>query len=266
MDSPHAPVLEMESISFVRDGRRILDSVDLCVEPGQHWLILGSNGSGKTTLLRIAALYEHPTSGTVTVLGGTLGTTDVRSLRRRVGYLSASFAASLRPQLSAVEAVMTAKHAALEPWWHTYDDTDVDRAVSCLGRLDVAHLASRAIGSLSSGEQQRVLLARTLMNDPGVVLLDEPSSRLDLGGREQLVATLGSWTSNGAAPPLVVVSHHLEEVPTGMTHVMMLKEGRILVRGPIETELTSRSLSECFAVDLVLEHRTDGRYTARSRY
>lgn len=256
--------LRLESISLHRDGTVILDDIDLEVVSDQRWLVLGANGSGKTSLLRIAALYDHPTSGRVEVLGETLGSTDVRQLRRKVGYLSASLAASLRPQLTALDAVMTAKNAALEPWWHEYETADRVRALDCLERLGVGHLSARELATVSSGEQQRILLARSLMNDPGVVLLDEPSARLDLGGREELVHVLSAWTIDPMAPPLVMVTHHLDEVPPGMTHVLMIKNGSVLVSGPIDSCLDSESLSDCFDVRLHLERRPNGRYGAWS--
>ncbi len=254
--------LELDAIVFERDGRRILDRIDLRVRPHEHWLILGANGSGKTTLLRIASMYEHPSSGTVRVLGAELGHTDVRRLRQRVGYASAALAAEFRPALTAGEIVMTAKHAALEPWWHRYDDADVAQARSCLDRMGVGDLADRALGTLSSGEQQRVFLARTLMNDPGVVLLDEPSARLDLGGREQLVHALDELISQPEGPPLVLVTHHVDEVPTGVTHALLLRHGRAVAQGPIEQALTPASLTECFGLDLDLVRRPDGRLSA----
>lgn len=264
MPGETSPVLALNAVSFIRDGRTILEDVDLSVQSHERWLIMGANGSGKTTLVRIAALYEHPSSGTVSVLGETLGSTDVRTLRRRIGYMSASLAESLRPQLSALEVVMTAKNAALEPWWHHYEASDRDRAARCLERRGVGGLADRPFGTLSSGERQRVLLARTLMNDPRIVLLDEPSARLDLAGREQLVRALGELTCDPAAPPLVLVTHHVDEIPSGMTHVLALKDGRVLARGPIEEMMTADVLSRCFGVDVHLERRADGRYSAWS--
>ncbi len=257
-------VLRLTSVSLVRDGTAILDDIDLEVTSDQRWLILGANGSGKTSLVRIAALYDHPSSGRVEVLGETLGSTDVRLLRQRIGYLSASMSDSLRPQLTAADAVMTAKNAALEPWWHVYDDADRRRALECLDRMEVGHLHDRLIESLSSGELQRVLLARTLMNDPGVVLFDEPSARLDLGGREQLVRALTHWTRDSSSPPLVLVTHHLDEVPPGMTHVLMLSRGRILASGPIDSVLDDAHLSACFELPLRLDRRSNGRYGAWS--
>lgn len=261
---PHIVPLKLESISLRRDGTTILHDIDLTVSKGQRWLVLGANGSGKTSLVRIAALYDHPSSGRVEILGETLGSTDVRSLRKRVGYLSASLAESLRSQLTSLETVMTAKNAALEPWWHVYDEADRRAAEVCLERMEVGHLRNREIGSLSSGELQRVLLARTLMNDPGVIVLDEPSARLDLGGREHLIRSLTTWTTDPDSPPVVLVTHHLDEVPPGMTHVLMLKQGRVLVSGPIDTCLDAQSLSECFGIELSLERRSNGRFSAWS--
>lgn len=256
------PALRLRDVTFVRDGRVILAPLDWTVRSNERWLVLGANGSGKTSLVRIASLYEHPSSGTVEVLGERLGRTDVRTLRTRVGVASAALAAEFRPQLDCIDVVMTAKHAALEPWWNEYDATDRARARECLARMGVERFADRSLGTLSSGEQQRVFLARTLMNDPGLVLLDEPSARLDLGGREQLVAALTELVEDPAAPPVVLVTHHVDEVPLGMTHVLLLREGQVVAKGPIGTALTAATLSECFGLDLVLERRGDGRLTA----
>lgn len=257
--------LELDRIVFQRGERRILDDITLRIAHDEHWLVLGANGSGKTTLLRIASMYEHPSSGTVRVLGEQLGRTDVRRLRTRVGYASAALASQFRPELSAADIVMTAKHAALEPWWHRYDATDRERAIHCLERMGVGGHADRLLATLSSGEQQRVFLARTLMTDPGVVLLDEPSARLDLGGREQLVRALGELIADPTGPPVVLVTHHVDEVPDGITHALLLRDGRAIAQGPVDDALTSSSLSECFEMPLALERRPDGRLSAWAR-
>ena len=257
-------VLRLAGVSFVRDDRVILAPLTWKVLDGQRWLVLGANGSGKTTLLRIASMYEHPSSGDVCVLGERLGRTDVRVLRRRIGYLSPSLAVQLRQELRCLDVVMTAKYAALEPWWHRYDRADEERASACLARMGVAWLADRPLSTTSSGEQQRVLLARTLMNDPAVLLLDEPSARLDLGGREQLVQALAELTTDPDAPPLILVTHHLDEVPQGMTHVLMLRDGEVVAAGPIAKTITDETLSACFGMPLVLERRDDGRLSAWS--
>jgi iron complex transport system ATP-binding protein len=255
-------VVALDRVTFVRDGREILAPLTWQVLPGQRWLVLGANGSGKTTMLRIASMHEHPSAGTVEVLGERLGRTDVRVLRRRVGYLSASLAGQLRPTLAARDVVMTARYAALEPWWHRYTAEDAARADSCLERMGVGWASARELGTLSSGEQQRVLLARTLMNEPGVVMLDEPSARLDLGGREQLVQALVDLIDDPASPPLVLVTHHLDEVPPGMTHVLLLRDGKVVAGGPIDDTLDAVRLSECFGLPLVLDRRVDGRLSA----
>jgi len=264
-DSEHVASLELDRIVFERAGRRILDDISLRVLPGQFWAVLGANGSGKTTLLRIAAMYEHPSSGLVRVLGEQLGRTDVRRLRQRIGYASAALGADFRLSLTATEVVMTAKHAALEPWWHQYSDADRTRARDCLGRLGVADLVDRSLGTLSSGEQQRVFLARTLMNDPGIVLLDEPSARLDLGGREQLVGALDDLAADPEGPPFVLVTHHVDEIPHGVTHALLLRDGRAVAQGPLAEAVSEATLSECFGLQLALERRPDGRLSAWAR-
>jgi len=257
--------LVLDDVGFTRGGRTIIGTLSLRVEREHRWLVLGANGSGKTTLLRIAALYEHPSTGTVDVLGERLGRTDVRTLRRRIGYASSALASQLRSELSATDVVKTAKYAALEPWWHRYDADDVIRATACLARMGVGELGVRTFGTLSSGEQQRVLLARTLMNDPAVVLLDEPAAQLDIAGREQLVGALADLAADRAAPPFVLVTHHVDEVPPGMTHALLLRAGSSIAQGPIDEVLSSESLSECFGLPLVLERRADGRLSAWSR-
>jgi iron complex transport system ATP-binding protein len=162
----------------------------------------------------------------------------------------------------AREVVMTARHAALEPWWHRYDDADRARAQECLDRFGVGALAPRVFGTLSSGEQQRTLLARAFMNDPGLVLLDEPTARLDLGGREEVVAALAALAADPSAPPLVLVTHHVDEIPPGFTHALLLRAGEVAACGPIDDALTAATLSDAFGLPLALERRPNGRLTA----
>jgi iron complex transport system ATP-binding protein len=262
VSSPTAPALDVADIVLRRDGATILDGVSLRIEAGHRWVILGPNGCGKTSLMRVMAMDDHPTAGTVEVLGERLGRTDVRELRRRIGYMSAAFGDQLRRDLVAHDVVRTARHAALEPWWHTYTAADDTRADECLAELGVAHLRRRRFGTLSSGEQQRVLLARTLMNDPAVILLDEPTARLDLGGREQLVATLTRLAANPAAPPFAMVTHHVDEIPSGVTHAALMRAGHITDQGAIDDVLTAASLARCFDTRLHLERRADGRFSA----
>ena len=253
--------LQMAGVGLDRDGTALLDGVDWSVQPSQHWVVLGPNGSGKTTLLRIASLYVHPSRGDVAVDGEHLGRTDVRALRVRIGLASPAFGDLLRPQLTATEVVMTARYAALEPWWHTYADADRDRARLLLDRFGVLHGADRPVATLSSGERQRVLLARAFSGDPVLVLLDEPTAGLDLGGREDLVARLGADPARPAGPATVLVTHHVEEIPAGTTHAMLLARGRIAAQGPIDEVLTAAALSDVFGLPLDLARRGD-RWTA----
>ena len=256
-------VLALRGVQRSIDGARLLRDVDWQVRPAERWVVLGPNGSGKTTLVRIATMWDHPSSGTVELLGERLGRTDVRRLRAKVGFTSAAMAAMLRPSLTAAEVVMTAKHAALAPWWHAYHADDAARARTALERVGCGDRADQRFGTLSSGEQQRVLLARALSQDPGVIVLDEPNAGLDLAGREQLLVTLSGLASDPATPPLVLVTHHTDEIPDGFTHGLLLKGGAVLAAGPISETLTSANLSECFDLDLTLERR-HGRWTARA--
>jgi len=254
--------LRMDDVHLQIGDTTVLRGVSLTVEPAQRWVVLGANGAGKTTLLRIAALYQHPSRGTVEVLGQRLGRTDVRTLRERIAFSSPAVADKLEPTMTAAEAVMTAKHAALAPWWHRYDDSDRERAVSLLERFGCGALAEHRFPTLSAGERQRVLLARALMRDPELVLLDEPTAGLDIGGREQLLGDLSDIAARPGAAPVVLVTHHLEEVPPAFTHALVLRDGETIASGPIVETLTDAVLSACFRVYLRVEH-TAGRFTAR---
>ena len=256
------PVLCCCAVTLVLDGTTILESVDWTVHGGERWVVLGANGAGKTSLLRIASLYQHPSSGTVGVLGERLGRTDVRALRERIAFSSPALAARLEPSMTAAEVVMTARYAALAPWWHRYTDGDRDRAVALLRDWRCGALATHPFPTLSAGERQRVLLARMLMNEPGIALLDEPTAGLDIGGREELVADLASWARDADRPPIVLVTHHLEEIPPGFTHALVLKEGEHLASGPLHETVTSAVLSEAFGLRLRVDEN-GGRYTAR---
>ncbi len=258
------PVLRCAGVSLVLDGAQILDGIEWTVQGDERWVVLGANGAGKTSLLRIAALYQHPSSGTVEVLGQRLGRTDVRTLRERIAFSSPALSAKLEPSMNAAEVVMTARYAALAPWWHRYTEADRVRALDLLREWRCAALASHAFTTLSAGERQRVLLARMLMNGPGIALLDEPTAGLDIGGREELVADLAIWARDRARPPIILVTHHLEEIPPAFTHALVLKARRTLASGPLSETVTSEILSEAFGLMLVVDER-EGRYTARLR-
>ena len=257
--SPEA--LRLSGVGLTRAGRHLLDGIDLTVHADERWVVLGANGSGKTSLLAIAALRLHPSRGDVDVLGHRLGRTDVRRLRRSVGFASAALADALRPELVARDVVMTALHGALEPWWHTWTQADRDEAHDCLARMGLDAFADRPFGTLSSGERQRVLVARTLMGGPALVLLDEPSAGLDLGARERPVPDLARLAREPATAPVVLVTHHLEEVPAGFTHGLVLRDGRALASGVLADVLTGPVLSEAFGLPLSVHHRA-GRWTA----
>lgn len=259
------PAIRLERVSLRRDGRDLLRDIDWTVEADERWVVLGANGSGKTSLIRIAALYEHPSSGKVEILGERLGRTDVRSTRRRVSMVSAAMVDLVRRDLPAETVVMCAKHAALEPWWHTYDDEDAARARHLLDDAGLAHVVGRSFGTLSSGERQRVLLARALMPRPELLLLDEPCAGLDLGGREELVDSLSAMATSAAVLPMVLVTHHVEEIPPEFSHALVIRRGTVLAKGAIDDVLDGRTVSEAFGVDVVIDRHADGRFSARRR-
>jgi len=260
---PEPAVIRIEGVSVVRDGVTILDDVTWTVGPGERWALLGPNGSGKTTLLRVVGAGLWPTRGTVEILGERLGRIDMRELRRRITVVSASVARSLRPAQPALDVVLTGRHAALESWWHEYTDGDRSRAAALLDEAGFGGegFARRAFGLLSEGERQQVLLARALMADPELVLLDEPAAGLDLGARERLLARLAVLAADPAVPPMVLVTHHLEEIPPGITHAALLRGGRIVAAGPVGEVLTDGAVSHAFGVDVTVELR-GGRWRA----
>jgi iron complex transport system ATP-binding protein len=259
------PALELTGVTVEREGRALVADVDWVVRPDERWVVLGPNGCGKTTLLRIASLYLHPSRGTVRVLGEELGRCDVRTVRARIGLVSQAFADLLRADLAAREVVVTARYGALEPWWHTYTAEDQDRALGLLDRLGVGSLAERRFGTLSSGERQRVQLARTLMADPGLLLLDEPAAGLDIAARDDLVGRLGDIATDPTTPPTVLVTHHVEEIADGFTHALLMRRGEVISCGPLGDVVDEDALSDCFGVPVVLEQHGP-RWTARVRH
>lgn len=259
-----ALALNFDAASMRRDGVVVLSDLTWSVRPSERWVVLGPNGSGKTSLVMLCSGYAHPASGRVEVLGQRLGRVDVRRLRRRIGLVSASVARMLRPAVTALEVVVSGRHAALETWWHDYTQADTERARQLLDAADLAHLAHRAFGVLSEGERQQVQLARALMGEPDLVLLDEPCAGLDVGARERLVSRLSAVAADPATPPIVFVTHHVEDIPRGFTHALLLRAARAVAMGPIAEALTSESLSACFDMALELRH-DDGRYTCRAQ-
>ena len=260
---PGRPVLRLHGVGVVRDGTTILDQIDWEMGAGERWVVIGPNGSGKTTLLRVAGMRLLPTRGTVEVLGQTYGRTDARALRRRVPFVSGAVLRSLRPTITAHDIVLTGRFADLEPWWHRYDDADHARAEALLAEAGMAPVSGRTFEMLSEGERQQVLLARALMGEPELLLLDEPAAGLDLANRERLVTRLSDVAADVRTPPLVLVTHHLEEIPPGITHAVLMRGGTLVALGAADDVLTSSAVSACFALSVHVERRR-GRFTARS--
>jgi iron complex transport system ATP-binding protein len=254
-----APVLELAGIGVRRGAAWLLAKATLVVLPGERWVVVGPNGAGKSTLLAVAATNLFPTVGHVRVLGAELGRVDARTLRPRIGLTSAALADRFDPRLRVREVVVTARTGALAPWWDTYAERDQARALEL---LRVGDLAERTFGTLSTGERQRVLLARTLLPDPEVVLADEPAAGLDLRAREELVDALAGLATRPRPAGIVLVTHHLEEIPPGFGQAMVLAGGRVLAAGPIDGVLVDATLSAAYGIPLRVEGR-DGRWTAR---
>ncbi|QVQ50354.1 ABC transporter ATP-binding protein [Spiractinospora alimapuensis] len=256
-------VVRMNGVGVRRDGAHLLSDVDWTVDAADRWVVIGPNGAGKTTLLRVAATQLFPTEGTVEVLEERLGAVDVFEVRPRVGFASAAVANEIPGQEKAIDLVMSASYAILGRWREAYDDLDRDRARALLAWFGVEHLAERRFSTLSEGERKRVQVARALMPDPELLLLDEPAAGLDLGGREDLVGRLSVLARDETSPCTVMVTHHLEEIPPGFTHALLLREGRAVAAGPIASVLTASTVSETFGLRLKVE-QVDGRWSARA--
>ncbi|HVV23919.1 MAG TPA: ABC transporter ATP-binding protein [Pseudonocardiaceae bacterium] len=252
----------MAGVTVRRGHTELLADLDWSVELDERWVILGPNGAGKTTLLRIAAAELHPTSGVVHVLGERIGRTDVFELRPRIGLSSAALASRVPADEKVSDVVVSAGYAVVGRWREEYESVDTRRATELLAAMGVGHLADRTFGTLSEGERKRTLIARSLMTDPEMLLLDEPAAGLDLGGREDLVARLSALAMDPDAPATVLVTHHVEEIPPGFTHALLLRGGRSVAQGLLEDVLTADNLSATFGQRLVLE-RSGGRYFAR---
>jgi iron complex transport system ATP-binding protein len=263
VDAAPAPALDFRGVDLIRGEGLVLHGVDWKVGPGERWAVLGPNGAGKTSLLQLASGYLHPTRGTLHVLGRQLGHVDVRLLRQRIGMVSAAVTRMLVPGVAAVDVVLAGRYAHLEPWWREYSDDDRRRAEGLLAGAGFGHIARRPFGVLSEGERQQVLLARSLMADPDLILMDEPAAGLDVGGRERLVARLAHLARDPGAPPLVLVTHHVEEIPSHFSHLALVRDGRMVVAGPLEAALTSESLSACFGLALELTGHA-GRWSCRA--
>jgi iron complex transport system ATP-binding protein len=257
------PVLALFGVGVQRDWTRILAGVDWAVEAGQRWVVLGPNGAGKTTILRLATGYLFPSDGRVELLGRRLGAFDVREVPARIGVAGAAIEALLAPERTPLEVVVTGARGALDPFWDAYTDGEWSRAWALLGRLGCAALAARTYGTISSGERQRTLIARALMPNPDLLVLDEPYAGLDLAGREDLIAALADLAAADRPSAIVLVVHHLEEIPPGFDHALLLADGKVVAAGAIEDVVAPAPLSAAFGRSLRVERR-DGRWSAAS--
>lgn len=255
-------LIDFNEVTVRRSGHTLVGPVTWQVELDERWVVLGPNGAGKTSLLRMAAAELYPSSGSAVLLGEVLGKTDISELRPRIGLSSAAVASRIPLDEKVSDLVVSAGYAVMGRWREKYDDIDTDRAVDILESLGAEHLSDRSYGTLSEGERKRVLIARALMTDPELLLLDEPAAGLDLGGREELVEQLGDLAADPDAPATVLVTHHVEEIPPGFTHALLLNEGDVVAQGLLSDVLTAENLSEAFRQSIALD-RIDGRYFAR---
>jgi len=256
-------VLRLRGVGVRYDKSMLLRDIDWTVRSDESWVVIGPNGAGKTTLLQIAAALLMPTEGTAEILGERLDLADLQDLRIRIGFASAAVADQVPPTEKVIDLVLTASYGILGRNAEDYDSFDVTRAVELLDALGCAHLIRRRFATLSEGERKRVQIARSLMPDPELLLLDEPAAGLDLGGREDLLRRISVLAADPQAPMIVLVTHHVEEVPEGFTHAMLLRKGTVLAAGPVLEVFTERNLSRCFGVRLQVERRA-ARWTARA--
>ncbi len=259
-----SPVIDLKDVTVRRGGNTLLDNVAWQVEEDERWVVLGANGAGKTTLVQVISAQIHPTEGHAGLLGERLGEVDVFDLRPRIGWTSAAMAERIPRDEIVHDIVVSASYGIVGRWREHYDELDHERARALLQEVGAGALVERTFGTLSEGERKRVQIARALMTDPELLVLDEPAAGLDLGGREDLVSTMSVLANDPYSPALVLVSHHVEEVPPGFTHVLMLRQGQVVAAGPIFRVMTAENLSRCFGMPLQLT-LAQGRYSARRR-
>jgi iron complex transport system ATP-binding protein len=265
---PRAPLVRFDNVTVVRGGTRILDHLTWTVREGERWVVLGPNGAGKTTLLEVAAARLAPVRGIVDLLGervrasGREDDDELAELRSRIGLVSLLAHEQFEPDATALDVVRIAGYGATKRRGEVFDEVDDERALDVLDAFGARSLAGREYGSLSEGERKRVQLARAVMTDPELLLLDEPATGLDLGAREELVALLAEVAADPAAPATVLITHHVEDVPVGFTHALLLRDGRALAAGRIAHVLIGPAVSECFRVRVRIDS-VDGRYAAR---
>lgn len=254
-------VASLDSVSFVREGRSILRNISWSVDDSERWVIVGPNGAGKSTLLGMLASFIYPTSGTVTVLGEVLGSTDVFEMRPRVGFASSDMARRIPDNETVIDAILTAAWGVTGRWNEEYEELDVRRARRVLSEWRLDDLDSNFVGTLSDGERKRVQIARSVMTDPELLLLDEPAGSLDVGAREDVIEMLDHFSSEASSPAMVMVTHHVEEIPSGFTHLLVIAGGEVIAQGPIAATLTGETMSEAFGRPLSITHN-NGRFHA----
>ncbi|RAV32550.1 iron ABC transporter ATP-binding protein [Corynebacterium heidelbergense] len=260
--NPEDLVIDMRGVSVVRGGREILQPLDWQVELDERWVIIGPNGAGKTTLMRLAGAQMFPTTGTVTLVGERLGGVEVREVRTAIGMSSSALAQRIPGEEKVADLVISAGYDVLGRWREEYEQEDYDRAIEILESVGAYHLADQTWATLSEGERKRTLIARALMNDPELLLLDEPGAGLDLGGREDLIELLSDLALDPDSPATVMITHHVEEIPPGFTHGLLLDEGQVVAQGVLEDIMTPPNLTAAFHQPIDVTH-TDGRWFAR---
>lgn len=257
------PALDLHVETYTRDGVDILRDIRWQVMPGQHWAVLGANGAGKSSLLSIVAGYEWPSRGRVAVLGETYGQCDMRALKERIGWVSSALFGRLPARQSARQVAATGIHATIGNW-HELSSQDLIRADDALRSIGAYSFRNKRYGVLSQGEKQRVMIARALVTKPDLLILDEPCAGLDPGARERLITDVDRLCAKRDGPTLILVSHHVEEIPAHATHGLLLKDGRNLAAGPLRDVLTEDQLSELYDYPCKVG-MDNGRYWLRGR-
>ena len=254
------PILKLTSVSKIESGTKLLQNINWEVSSNENWVVLGPNGSGKTSLLNIASLNLHPSKGEVKIIDHVLGKTDLRLLKPKIGFMSTSLNYKFRFNIKTIEVVVTAITGAIEPWWDTFTPSNWERAHQLLENMGCGKKSDQLFGTLSTGEKQRVLLARALMPEPKILFLDEPTSGLDLRGREELLIALSNLANEEKSPPMILVTHHLEEIPVGFGHLLLLKNGETVALGKMQEIMTSENISECFSLNASVNNNA-GRWS-----
>lgn len=257
-------VLRFTDVTYVRDRRPILDGVSWSVDSAERWVILGPNGAGKTTMLKLATANDYPTTGTVDILDEQLGKVDIFELRNRIGFASSASSRRIPANETVRNVVLTAAHSVEGRWNEQYESMDIRQADRILAEWDLTSLAENVYGTLSDGERKRAMIARAVMTDPEMLLLDEPSASLDLGARERLLQMLSGFARSETSPAMVMVTHHVEEIPPGFTHLLLIRDGKVQAAGPIAETLTEEHLEATFGLPFELS-KNEGRYAAVAR-